>query len=223
MGEQIRVSSFVNLMDPPPLPSVAHLCSSLPSVTMPAQSALFDGDTNEAALTSSHEAAAAAGATAVPPSMRQSMLLMRLEAEEGEGGGVTLCVRLSVQFFLDYMWVLVTELDREGSAEASPGVVLRFDPGRGTHTRFLFNGETPTLECTVLMGMRDHPLTNLVASTLGHAVKKFGEERSMLMCVSVARTAKALRTVEQRRRFLNGVRAHVMALAAGAPPPEEEF
>lgn len=132
--------------------------------------------------------------------------------------GEPVLLHISFQGFVDALWILVTE-----DSTCAPGVVMYHD---GTPeelragTLFRFNGETPSVECDVLLGMRDHPLTNLVASTIAHSVRGFGEVRALVMCISVARTAKELQTTEEKKALLTLVKETVMELAKGGGEPQ---
>lgn len=145
--------------------------------------------------------------------MRQLRLTFTPATTTEAEAAAPIVVHVSFQGFLDALWVLVTE-----DGTCAPGVVMCCDgmPEHGlTGAVFKYNGETPAVECEALLGMRDHPLTNLVASTVAHVVRQFGEARALVMCLSVSRTATALKGTEDKRSFLTLVREAVMELAKG--------
>lgn len=151
----------------------------------------------------------------VPSSMRQLSVTFR--PTQGAEGAATstepILLHIHFQGFVDALWVLVTE-----DATCAPGVVLCND-GMPEELRagtfFKFNGETPSVECDILLGLRDHPLTNLVASTIAHAIRKFGEARALIMCLSVVQAGKTLKSTEDKKAFLMLIREAVMDLAQG--------
>nr|CCC89681.1 conserved hypothetical protein [Trypanosoma congolense IL3000] len=141
---------------------------------------------------------------AVPPSacFRQCSLTYGTEPST---------IHISQQFFSDYIWILVTEDDT-----CIPGVVLRFDPREvGPCASYGDVNSLPSLPCECLLGIRDHPLTNAIASSVSHALQREGEQRPLLLCISVTKTAKRLKQSEERIAFVREVKNKVMMLARG--------
>ncbi|KAF8282492.1 hypothetical protein TcG_03652 [Trypanosoma cruzi] len=129
----------------------------------------------------------------------------------GEPSSSLSCVHVSQQCFSDCVWVLVTEDDT-----CAPGVVLRHDP----HEMWLEShwenpNALPSTPCECLLGMRDHPLTNVVAGVIAHAIHSDGEQRPLLLCISLTKTAKRLENSTERMAFVRRVRDEVMLLATG--------
>lgn len=160
--------------------------------------------------------------TAVRAPMRQSTLHFPLSHPRHSGGGRmsestssgealdSITLHLSLQGFHDTLWVLVTE-----DENCAPGVVIRVEPEDLVSRAVYYDAEVPAVECAVLLGLRDHPLTNLLASTLAHTMRKYGEQRPLLLCLSVVRTARHLHGPEEKKAFLSVVREQVMELAKG--------
>lgn len=164
---------------------------------------------------STHDSSASA--QAVPPALRQRTVVFRpVSAEqtaEGpadttDGEAPSLTLHLSLRCFADYILLFVTE-----DATCAPGVVLRYDTPAQGPAAFMYDGETPSLDVTVLLGMRDHPLTNMLASSIAHRVRRYGEARPLLMGLSVVQTAKQLRSGMSKKAFLHLVSSAVMELA----------
>ncbi|RNF12674.1 hypothetical protein TraAM80_00219 [Trypanosoma rangeli] len=128
----------------------------------------------------------------------------------GEGATAS-CVHVSQQCFSDHVWVLITEDDT-----CVPGVVLRHDSHEmGLSASWENPNALPSTPCECLLGMRDHPLTNIVAGVIAHAIRAEGEQRPLLLCISLTKTAKRLENAVERKAFLRKVRDDVLALATG--------
>lgn len=139
--------------------------------------------------------------------MRQKTITFILEAATP----VEVQIHISLRCCLDCIWVLVTE-----DETCAPGVILRYDPTEAAGRAHFFEGELPSPECTVLLGMRDHPLTNVLASTLAYAIQKHGDNRSLLLCLSVLQTAKRMQYPEERKKFVSLVKDSVLSLSQSA-------
>ncbi|KAG8347943.1 hypothetical protein TRVL_01226 [Trypanosoma vivax] len=120
-------------------------------------------------------------------------------------------LHVSQQCFSDYIWILVTEDDT-----CMPGVVLRFDPteegpcavGGGV-------GTLPSFPCEHLLGVRDHPLTNVLAGALAHSISKEGERRPLLLCISITKTAERLKDAAERLGFVREIVGAVTGAGIG--------
>lgn len=161
--------------------------------------------------------------------------------DEGHAADVTLHILL--QNFADAVWISVTEdencapgtiirydADDIGSApggeenynpiySARPPPLA--DPTAGSTAATLQEGvyfydrETPSLECAVLLGLRDHPLTLLLGSAVTHALRRRGKERkTVILAVNVVQTAKRLRNQAEKKHLLHEVESTVLALHA---------
>ena len=123
--------------------------------------------------------------------------------------GVT--IHLLAQVFADYVWICVTEED----AAVKPGVVLL---GESPRTALGSTLATPSneqlVDCDVLLGVRDDPLTLILSRSLTAMVGSLGESRQVLLAVSVAKTGKVLQTVQAKAGFLREVVAHARKLLA---------
>ncbi|KAG5502923.1 hypothetical protein JKF63_04696 [Porcisia hertigi] len=128
-------------------------------------------------------------------------------------GSTCLVLHLSIRCFVDYLLLFVTEEET-----CAPGVLLRYDAPALGPAAFMYEEETPSLEFTVLLGLRDHPLTNLLASTIAHRIRRHGENRSLLMGLSVVQTAKKLRSGRAKKAFLDYTASNILEIAGGAPP-----
>ncbi|RNF23298.1 uncharacterized protein Tco025E_02825 [Trypanosoma conorhini] len=127
------------------------------------------------------------------------------------GGAAASRVHVSLQCFSDCVWVLVTEDD-----SCVPGVVLRHDPREvGLSANWENPNALPATPCECLLGMRDHPLTNVVAGVVAHGIRAEGEQRPLLLCISLTKTAKRLGNAAERTAFVRKVRDDAMALATG--------
>ncbi|ORC89624.1 uncharacterized protein TM35_000111580 [Trypanosoma theileri] len=125
-------------------------------------------------------------------------------------------LHLSQQCFADCVWILLTEDD-----SCTPGVVLRSDPHEsgpvsGGNSRWAGEASMPATPCECLLGLRDHPLTNVLASAVAGAIQQQGERRPVLMCISVGKTARRLQTAADRMAFVRAVKDEVLMLATGA-------
>ncbi|KAH9599563.1 hypothetical protein LSM04_006337 [Trypanosoma melophagium] len=126
-------------------------------------------------------------------------------------------IHLSQQCFSDCVWILITEDDT-----CTPGVVLRSDPlesgplNTNSNNNWAGDKTMPATPCECLLGMRDHPLTNVLASATAGIIQQQGERRPILMCISVTKTAKRLESAADRMAFVRTVKDEVMKLATGA-------
>ncbi|CCW64343.1 unnamed protein product [Phytomonas sp. EM1] len=149
--------------------------------------------------------------TTAPCKMRQSSYVFSHDEEEGGKKLEKLTMHLSARGFLDAVWIFATE-----DENCCPGVILRHDAGLLAGSGgFFLDGEIPSLGCEVLLGVRDDPLTNLLASKIVHSVRKYGEERPIILCLSVVKTGKRLRSMEEKKRFLEEVKVEVIRLVTG--------
>lgn len=119
-----------------------------------------------------------------------------------------LTLHLSIRCFVDYILLFVTE-----DATCAPGVVLRYDAPLLGPGAFMYEGETPSLDVTVLLGLRDHPLTNMLASSIAHHIRRYGESRPLLMGLSVVQTAKKLLNAAAKKEFLAFIASQLLELA----------
>ncbi|KPA79701.1 hypothetical protein ABB37_05471 [Leptomonas pyrrhocoris] len=157
----------------------------------------------------------AATAQAVSPAQRQRTLTLRPTQSDSDTAPDTLTLHLTVRCFTDYILVFVTE-----DETCAPGVVLRYDapaPGPGA---FMYEGETPSLDVTVLLGLRDHPLTNMLASSIAHRIRRYGEARPLLMGLSVVQSSKKLPNAAAKKEFLSFVASQLLELAGEARATE---
>lgn len=93
-------------------------------------------------------------------------------------------------------------------ASAAGGGALQ----EGVH---FYDRETPSVECSVLLGLRDHPLTLLLGSAVTHALRRRGKERkTVILAVNVVQTAKRLRNQTEKKHVLREVELAVLALHA---------
>ncbi|KAG5477065.1 hypothetical protein LSCM1_05405 [Leishmania martiniquensis] len=129
-------------------------------------------------------------------------------ADDGADGSIRAVLHVSIRCFVDYLLIFVTE-----EQTCAPGVLIRYDAPAVGPGAFMYNGDTPSLEFAVLLGLRDHPLTNLLASTIAHRMRRYGEARSLLMGLSVVQTAKKLSSIRARRLFLDYVASNLLELA----------
>ncbi|KEG07714.1 hypothetical protein DQ04_09011030 [Trypanosoma grayi] len=128
----------------------------------------------------------------------------------GDGDGSSL-LHVSQQCFADYIWVLVTEDDT-----CAPGVVLRYDPQEaGPSSSWESADALPSTPCECLLGLRDHPLTNVLAGAIAYTIQREGERRPLLLCISVTKTSKRLQSAADRMAFVREVRDKLMSLATG--------
>lgn len=135
-------------------------------------------------------------------------------AETGAARPLTLTTHLIVQRFVDYVWVILTE-----DENCVPGVILRYDVPPISTSVFMYNKELPTVECEVLLGVRDHALTNVLARALAHMLGEcgvIGENRSLLMCINVMRTAARLTDSPMRIDYVNSVKKETLRLCMSA-------
>ncbi|KAG5477596.1 hypothetical protein CUR178_05301 [Leishmania enriettii] len=163
-------------------------------------------------------------AVALQPAMRQRTIIFcfpdsgsvsstsAAEAAEVEDddavGSIRVVLHLSIRYFVDYMLLFVTE-----AQTCAPGVIIRCDAPAVGPGAFMYDGETPSLDFAVLLGLRDHPLTNLLASTIARRICRYGESRSLLMGLSVVQTAKKLSSSHAKKLFLDYVASNLLELA----------
>lgn len=150
-------------------------------------------------------AASAGLVEVIPTPMRQASFTVTNGASSGKPG----LVHISVQKFTDTCWIFLTE-----DTNCSPGVVLTYTATELGPSAFMFEGEIPSVECVVLLGLRDHPLTNLAASTIAHTLRQAGESRMLMMAISVLKTANLLTNLASRKAFLDTVKMHVLEMIA---------
>ncbi|KAG5477329.1 hypothetical protein LSCM4_04547 [Leishmania orientalis] len=129
-------------------------------------------------------------------------------ADDDADGSIRVVLHVSVRCFVDYMLLFVTE-----AQTCAPGVIIRYDAPAVGPGAFMYDGETPSLDFAVLLGLRDHPLTNLLASTIAHRIRLYGESRSLLMGLSVVQTAKKLSSGHAKKLFLDYVSSNLLELA----------
>ncbi|GET89295.1 hypothetical protein, conserved [Leishmania tarentolae] len=128
-------------------------------------------------------------------------------SDNGMDGGIRAVLHLSARCFVDYVLVFVTE-----EQTCAPGVLLRYDAPALGPGAFMYDEETPSLDVSVLLGLRDHPLTNLLASAIAHRIRRYGEARPLLMGLSVVQTAKTLSSSHIKKLFLDYAVSNLLEL-----------
>ncbi|CCW70985.1 unnamed protein product [Phytomonas sp. Hart1] len=123
------------------------------------------------------------------------------EGGKGEGKGEERVLHLAARGFLDAVWVFATE-----DETCRPGVILRHEAEELAGSGGVF------VRAEVLLGVRDDPLTNLLASAIVRGVRGRGEPRTLILCLSVVKTGKALRTMAEKKRFLEEIKTEVQRL-----------
>lgn len=147
----------------------------------------------------------------VTPGLRQRTLTFSPVSSESATATTAhdeLTIHLSIRCFTDYILLFVTE-----DQTCAPGVVLRYDAPVLGPSAFMYEGETPSLDFAVLLGLRDHPLTNMLASSIAHRIRRYGEPRPLLMGLSVVKTAKKLSSPTAKKEFLQFVASQLLELA----------
>ncbi|KPI90007.1 hypothetical protein ABL78_0867 [Leptomonas seymouri] len=156
----------------------------------------------------------AAAAQEVSPALRQRTMDFHPTNTDSPVEQENMTLHLSVRCFVDYVLLFVTE-----DETCAPGVVLRYDTPVVGPGAFMYDGETPSLDFTVLLGLRDHPLTNMLASSIAHRIRRYGELRPLLMGLSVVQSAKKLTNASTRKEFLNFVTSQLLDLAGEVCDP----
>ncbi|AYU79534.1 conserved hypothetical protein [Leishmania infantum JPCM5] len=137
-------------------------------------------------------------------------------ADDGNDESIRVVLHLSVRCFVDYVLLFVTE-----EQTCAPGVLLRYDAPAIGPGAFMYDDETPSLDFAVLLGLRDHPLTNLLASAIAHRIRRYGETRPLLMGLSVVQTAKKLNSSHAKKLFLDGAASNLLELAWEVQSPSK--
>lgn len=148
---------------------------------------------------------------AIEPAIRLKTIQVSYTAPPTSQAAVAtppILLHLSIRCFADHIFLSITE-----DTPCAPGTLLHYTAPPTGPVAFLYDGETPSVHCTTLLGMRDHPLTNLLASAVAVTIQRCGETRPLLMCLNVREAAKQLRSSDERRRFLDAVKANVLELA----------
>ncbi|CBZ27763.1 conserved hypothetical protein [Leishmania mexicana MHOM/GT/2001/U1103] len=135
---------------------------------------------------------------------------------DGIDEGIRVVLHLSVRCFVDYVLLFVTE-----EQTCAPGVLLRYDAPAIGPAAFMYDDETPSLDFAVLLGLRDHPLTNLLASAIAHRIRRYGETRPLLMGLSVVQTAKKLNSSHAKKLFLDYAASNLLELAGEVQSPSK--
>ncbi|CAJ1026566.1 hypothetical protein, conserved [Leishmania lindenbergi] len=150
-----------------------------------------------------------------PRSASSTGTAVEVENDDADGG-IRAVLHLSIRGFVDYLLLFVTE-----AQTCAPGVLLRYDAPAVGPSAFMYDDETPSLDFTVLLGLRDHPLTNLLASTIAHRIRRYGETRPLLMGLSVVETAKELSSGRAKKLFLDYAASNLLELAGEAQATPE--
>jgi hypothetical protein len=125
-------------------------------------------------------------------------------------------LHLTVQMFSDLVWLCVTE----DEPSVKPGAVLMGECSRSSLGAPLSAASSslsssPFVECDVLLGVRDDPLTLILGRSLTAMVTSLGETPHVLLALSVVRAGRALQTSEAKTRFLQQVVQNAKELLFG--------
>ena len=113
-----------------------------------------------------------------------------------------------VECFRDAIWVAVLE---EGAG--THGIITHSIVDEAAV--YLKGSGSPVFEAEVLIGCRDDPLANTVVAAIHSELRKRGEQRPLICCVSLQRARARLTGAENKREFVDGA-VNAVALLWGS-------